>query len=211
MVNLAAQRSRARGLLSDDGIARKAREAALQMLYQLDSSGAGCRSRRSRCTSSTCGRGRGRRRRSRASWCAAAPAALDEIDAMIREVSKNWRLERMSRVDRNILRLGAYELLHCPTCRGASRSTRRSSSPSASATREPGVRQRRARSHRQRAGQVEDARGRALRAAEPRELIGAQDRSAVLAILPRRAAHAWPLGPGGLSPVRPHFPLDRQR
>lgn len=36
----------------------------------------------------------------------------NEIDERIRGVSKHWRLERMSRVDRNIIRLGAYELLH---------------------------------------------------------------------------------------------------
>ena len=38
--------------------------------------------------------------------------AQDEIDAKIRSVSKHWRLERMSRVDRNIIRLAAYELMH---------------------------------------------------------------------------------------------------
>lgn len=36
----------------------------------------------------------------------------DAIDERIRAVSKHWRLERMSRVDRNIIRLGAFELLH---------------------------------------------------------------------------------------------------
>ncbi len=35
-----------------------------------------------------------------------------EIDDKIRSVSRHWRLERMARVDRNIIRLGAYELLH---------------------------------------------------------------------------------------------------
>ena len=34
-----------------------------------------------------------------------------EIDELIVSSSKNWRIERMSRVDRNILRLGACELL----------------------------------------------------------------------------------------------------
>jgi transcription antitermination factor NusB len=34
----------------------------------------------------------------------------DRLDAMIREASRNWRLERMSRVDRNILRIGALEV-----------------------------------------------------------------------------------------------------
>ncbi len=36
----------------------------------------------------------------------------DAIDATIRKASTHWRLERMSRVDRNLLRLGAWELLH---------------------------------------------------------------------------------------------------
>lgn len=35
----------------------------------------------------------------------------EDIDAKIRSVSKHWRLERMSRVDRNIIRLAAYELI----------------------------------------------------------------------------------------------------
>ncbi len=34
-----------------------------------------------------------------------------EIDELITSSSKNWRIDRMSRVDRNILRLGACELL----------------------------------------------------------------------------------------------------
>jgi transcription antitermination protein NusB len=38
----------------------------------------------------------------------------DAIDERIRAASKNWRLERMSRVDRNILRLGAQELAAHP-------------------------------------------------------------------------------------------------
>jgi len=33
-----------------------------------------------------------------------------EIDALIGEAAENWRVERMTLVDRNILRLGAYEL-----------------------------------------------------------------------------------------------------
>jgi N utilization substance protein B len=40
--------------------------------------------------------------------------ARDEIDARIRSVSRHWRLERMSRVDRNIIRLAAYELMQVP-------------------------------------------------------------------------------------------------
>lgn len=37
-----------------------------------------------------------------------------EIDAAIQKTAANWRLERMTPVDRNILRVAAYELLHRP-------------------------------------------------------------------------------------------------
>jgi N utilization substance protein B len=42
---------------------------------------------------------------------AGATERTAEIDAAITAASRNWRLERMSRVDRNILRLGACELI----------------------------------------------------------------------------------------------------
>jgi N utilization substance protein B len=35
---------------------------------------------------------------------------LAELDNQIQNASKNWRLERMARVDRNLLRLALYEL-----------------------------------------------------------------------------------------------------
>lgn len=38
---------------------------------------------------------------------------LEEIDGLISGFSDNWSLERMSRVDRNILRMAVYELLYC--------------------------------------------------------------------------------------------------
>lgn len=34
-----------------------------------------------------------------------------EIDALIRQSSRNWRLERMSRLDRSILRMALFEIL----------------------------------------------------------------------------------------------------
>ena len=37
---------------------------------------------------------------------------LEAIDSLIREQADNWRLERMSAVDRNVLRLAVYEFLH---------------------------------------------------------------------------------------------------
>jgi N utilization substance protein B len=36
------------------------------------------------------------------------------IDERITATAENWRLSRMTPVDRNVLRLGAYELLHDP-------------------------------------------------------------------------------------------------
>jgi N utilization substance protein B len=39
-------------------------------------------------------------------------ADRDELDGIIRRASENWRLERMTRVDRNVLRLGTWELCH---------------------------------------------------------------------------------------------------
>jgi transcription antitermination protein NusB len=36
----------------------------------------------------------------------------ERVDAEIIKASTHWRLERMARVDRNVLRLGAWELLH---------------------------------------------------------------------------------------------------
>ncbi len=41
-------------------------------------------------------------------------ARLDDIDAKLAAAAENWRLSRMTTVDRNALRLGAYELLYTP-------------------------------------------------------------------------------------------------
>ncbi len=38
-------------------------------------------------------------------------AHKDEIDEALKSAATNWRLTRMTPVDRNVLRLGAYELL----------------------------------------------------------------------------------------------------
>jgi N utilization substance protein B len=39
---------------------------------------------------------------------------LKEIDGRITRVAENWSVERMAVVDRNVLRLGIYELYHGP-------------------------------------------------------------------------------------------------
>lgn len=36
------------------------------------------------------------------------------LDAMIVAASENWRIERMSIIDRNVLRIALYEMLYCP-------------------------------------------------------------------------------------------------
>jgi len=41
-------------------------------------------------------------------------ASRDEIDALIREWSANWSLERIGLVERNILRFAIYELMFMP-------------------------------------------------------------------------------------------------
>jgi N utilization substance protein B len=41
-------------------------------------------------------------------------AHLADIDAQLAAAAENWRLPRMAAVDRNVLRMGAYELLFTP-------------------------------------------------------------------------------------------------
>lgn len=36
----------------------------------------------------------------------------EDLDKLIGRASKNWRIERMSRVDRNILRMAVFEVLY---------------------------------------------------------------------------------------------------
>jgi transcription antitermination protein NusB len=39
---------------------------------------------------------------------------LTALDQAIANVSQNWRVARMGKVDRNLIRLAAYEILRCP-------------------------------------------------------------------------------------------------
>ena len=39
---------------------------------------------------------------------------VNTIDPLLRRHAEHWKLERMAAVDRNVLRLALYELLHCP-------------------------------------------------------------------------------------------------
>src|SRR5690606_38087960 len=91
------------------GSRRRGREAALQMLYQIDLSGVSpdqaMQAYWAHLGSSR--EGEGFANRLVRGWAERREA----IDERIRDVSQHWRLERMARVDRNILRLATYELL----------------------------------------------------------------------------------------------------
>ncbi len=39
----------------------------------------------------------------------------DELDDMLAKIATNWSLDRMAATDRNVLRLGAYEILYTET------------------------------------------------------------------------------------------------
>lgn len=86
------------------GPRRKAREAALRVLYEAESRGeealarlpAALRKVRDAAYAERLVRG-----------CIERKA---ELDRTIKESLKNWRLERLGQVERNILRIGAYEL-----------------------------------------------------------------------------------------------------
>lgn len=92
------------------GARRSGREAALQMLFQLEASGAS-----SSFTIETFWRSFEEvdpEGRTYADEIVKGVAdGLAKIDAQVTKASKNWRLERMSRVDRNLLRMGAWELM----------------------------------------------------------------------------------------------------
>ena len=85
------------------------REAALQMLYQVDLSGV---TPEQAVHAYWAHLGANREGEDFANSLVRGWAdERERIDGIIREVSQHWRLERMARVDRNILRLATYELL----------------------------------------------------------------------------------------------------
>ena len=90
----------------------RAREVALQLLFQHDQNPGVKRSAIERFT-----RDRLREPDLR-TLCLAlfdgTIANLPAIDARLTEAAENWRLPRMAGVDRNVLRLGGYELLFTP-------------------------------------------------------------------------------------------------
>jgi N utilization substance protein B len=88
----------------------RARELALQFLYQLDLRGpellpeAKAFFRSEEQDKAT--------REYAASLVNGVAAHRDELDQEIRAVAQNWELTRMATIDRNVLRMAAYELFH---------------------------------------------------------------------------------------------------
>ncbi|MEM8670823.1 MAG: transcription antitermination factor NusB [Planctomycetota bacterium] len=93
---------------------RRAREIALQLLYEADLKNA-----RDAESARTFIKSRLQGRRALTDFAhQLLMGTLDhreEIDTRIGELSANWTLPRMAVVDRNILRMGAYEILHSDT------------------------------------------------------------------------------------------------
>jgi len=94
------------------GQRRKARESALQILYQLEFDGSRADSaidlfwQEKRAPAET-------REYSRR-LVEGIIAGQKEVDDAIQSISQHWRIQRMAMVDRNILRLAAFELLNSP-------------------------------------------------------------------------------------------------
>ena len=98
---------------------RRAREFALQALYQADISEVGAPEGLDHLWRSQVDGGLGDKvaEADEISFSQRVTSGVlerqTEIDALIEAASVNWRLARMPVVDRNILRLAAYELLAC--------------------------------------------------------------------------------------------------
>lgn len=101
--------SEPRGYIVRNQRRTRGREVALQVLYQVEQNTAMPQAEVDRFLL---------RRLQEPNLCEFAGALVsgvkanrEAIDAMITEVAENWRLDRMAAIDRNILRLGAYEML----------------------------------------------------------------------------------------------------
>ena len=99
------------------GTRRKARECALQILFQLELNPSEPGDLiRTYWTYQKAGQDI----REYGNWLVETTLARRaEIDQVIQAASRNWRLARMSVVDRNILRIAVGELIHAPTLTAA--------------------------------------------------------------------------------------------
>ena len=92
------------------GARRKARELALQMLFQQDMSGN--QPDQIIDTFEELQKAKPNTREFATKIFRGTSENLAEIDDMIQNQAENWRLSRMAAVDRNIIRMSVYEFLH---------------------------------------------------------------------------------------------------
>jgi N utilization substance protein B len=90
------------------GARHSGREAALQMLFQMEASGGAAADIIKLYWRYFEGEPEGRAYADEAVLGVAG--SIEALDKRITEASAHWRIERMARVDRNLLRLGAWEL-----------------------------------------------------------------------------------------------------
>src|SRR3954463_13227065 len=90
------------------GARSSGREAALQMLFAMEAGGGSAERVLAAFWREAPGDREGREYADRV--VRGVAGELERVDEAIRKASTNWRLERMARVDRNVLRLGAWEL-----------------------------------------------------------------------------------------------------
>lgn len=90
------------------GARSTAREAALQMLFALDTTGNEVNQTIFDFWRETPGDPEGKSYANE--LVQGVMTTVGELDRRIAEASANWRVDRMTRVDRNVLRLGVYEL-----------------------------------------------------------------------------------------------------
>lgn len=104
------------------GIRRKAREASLQLLYEIDLSGKDYEEPFKSCRKDLSlplsgqeeGESAGEEIREFTQQIVSGVGRnVREIDQLIESHSTHWKISRMALVDRNILRMAVFELLYC--------------------------------------------------------------------------------------------------
>ncbi|MCC7138849.1 MAG: transcription antitermination factor NusB [Planctomycetes bacterium] len=92
----------------------RARELALQFLYALDVQGAGYRERLDGFLHEELSGKQGEAEATEYAKKLVDGVTLHRpaIDTLLSEAAKNWGLGRMAVIDRNVLRIGCYEMLH---------------------------------------------------------------------------------------------------
>lgn len=93
------------------GLRREARELALQMLYALDANPTVALREMLQTFREDQAHVSGRVREFAEELVQGVQTERDNIDKVIRARSKNWALTRMPRVDLNVMRMAAYELM----------------------------------------------------------------------------------------------------